>query len=159
MRFLLRTIARLLFRVRVVGDLAPFGHADRLLLVANHHSRFDAVFLALFLPREPVIVVPPEETRSRWMRWLLGYVPHEVHDLNNPLSMKPLLRLLRGGRPVVLFPEGRIARNAAENKVRHQVVFGFSYRTAPRLMEFLKKHRAEIRDMLMRSDPQSRMTG
>jgi acyl-[acyl-carrier-protein]-phospholipid O-acyltransferase / long-chain-fatty-acid--[acyl-carrier-protein] ligase len=117
MRLLLRSIARLLFRVRVVGDLAPFGHADRLLLVANHHSRFDAVFLALFLPRAPVIVVPPEETRSRWMRWLLGYVPHEVHDLNNPLSMKPLLRLLRGGRPVVLFPEGRIARNAAVMKV------------------------------------------
>jgi len=41
----------------------------------------------------------------------------------------------------------RIARNAAEKKVRHQVVFGFSYRTAPRLMEFLKKHRAEIRHL------------
>jgi acyl-[acyl-carrier-protein]-phospholipid O-acyltransferase/long-chain-fatty-acid--[acyl-carrier-protein] ligase len=117
MRFLLRSIARLLFRVRVVGDLAPFGHADRLLLVANHHSRVDAVLLALFLPRTPVIVVPPEETRSRLMRWLLGHVDHEVHDLNNPLSMKPLLRLLRGGRPVVLFPEGRIARNAAVMKV------------------------------------------
>jgi len=31
--------------------------------------------------------------------------------------MKPLLRLLRAGRPVVLFPEGRIARNAAVMKV------------------------------------------
>jgi acyl-[acyl-carrier-protein]-phospholipid O-acyltransferase/long-chain-fatty-acid--[acyl-carrier-protein] ligase len=117
MRFLLRSIARLLFRVKVVGDLSPFGHADRLLLVANHHSQLDAVLLALFLPRTPVIVVPPEETRSRLMRWLLGHVDHEVHDLNNPLSMKPLLRLLRGGRPLLLFPEGRIARNAAVMKV------------------------------------------
>src|SRR5258708_9590251 len=117
MRFFLRSIARLLFGVRVVGHLASFGHADRLLLVANHHSRLDAVLLALFVPRVPVIVVPAEETRSRLMRWLLGHVDHEVHDLNNPLSMKPLLRLLRGGRPVVLFPEGRIARNAAVMKV------------------------------------------
>ncbi|HEX7234038.1 MAG TPA: 1-acyl-sn-glycerol-3-phosphate acyltransferase, partial [Nitrosospira sp.] len=106
MSFFLRSIARLVFRVKVVGDLAPFGHADRLLLVANHHSRLDAIFLALFLPRAPVIVVPPEESRSRWMRWLLRHLDHEVHDLNNPLSMKPLLRLLRGGRPVMLFPEG-----------------------------------------------------
>jgi len=41
----------------------------------------------------------------------------------------------------------RIARNAAEKKVRHQVVFGFTYRTAPRLIEFLKKHRNEIRHL------------
>jgi len=41
----------------------------------------------------------------------------------------------------------RIARNAAERKVRQQVVFGFSYQSAPRLLAFLKKHRAEIRHL------------
>jgi sugar-specific transcriptional regulator TrmB len=41
----------------------------------------------------------------------------------------------------------RISRNAAEKGVRHQVVFGFSYQSAPRLVDFLRKHRAEIRHM------------
>ncbi len=41
----------------------------------------------------------------------------------------------------------RIARNAAERKIRHQVVFGFSYKSAPELLEFLKRHRAEIRHL------------
>ncbi len=41
----------------------------------------------------------------------------------------------------------RIARNATEQKVRHQAVFGFSYQTAPRLIEFLRKHAAEIRHL------------
>src|SRR6267154_3278231 len=41
----------------------------------------------------------------------------------------------------------RIARNASERKVRQQVVFGFSYDSAPRLLDFLKKHRAEIRHL------------
>jgi sugar-specific transcriptional regulator TrmB len=41
----------------------------------------------------------------------------------------------------------RIARNAAENRVRHQVVFGFSYQSAPRLVEFLRRHHAQIRHM------------
>jgi sugar-specific transcriptional regulator TrmB len=41
----------------------------------------------------------------------------------------------------------RIARNAADRKIRHQVVFGFSYRTAPQLIEFLKRHRADIRNL------------
>jgi sugar-specific transcriptional regulator TrmB len=41
----------------------------------------------------------------------------------------------------------RIARNAAERKVQHQVLFGFSYRTASQLLEFLKRHRADIRNL------------
>ena len=41
----------------------------------------------------------------------------------------------------------RIARNAAEHDVEHRVVFGFSYTTAPVLLDFLKRHRAEIRHM------------
>jgi HTH-type transcriptional regulator, sugar sensing transcriptional regulator len=48
-----------------------------------------------------------------------------------------------GGFPILR----RIARNAAERKIRHQVVFGFSYRTAPQLLEFLKAHRGDIRSL------------
>lgn len=38
----------------------------------------------------------------------------------------------------------RIARNAAERNVDHRVVFGFGYRAAPKLVAFLKKHRAHL---------------
>lgn len=38
----------------------------------------------------------------------------------------------------------RISRNAEEQGVVHRVVFGFSYRTAPRLLEFLKTHRNDL---------------
>ncbi|MBI3524714.1 MAG: TrmB family transcriptional regulator [Betaproteobacteria bacterium] len=48
-----------------------------------------------------------------------------------------------GGFPILR----RIARNATDNHVRHQVVFGFTYQTAPRLLEFLRKHPAEIRHL------------
>jgi sugar-specific transcriptional regulator TrmB len=41
----------------------------------------------------------------------------------------------------------RIARNAAERKVKHQVVFGFSHQSAPLLLEFLKRHRVDIRHL------------
>lgn len=118
MRVLIRAVLRIVLRVRVVGDLSPFEHADRLLVVANHQSRLDALLLALFLPRQPLVVVPNEETRSGWLRWALSHVPHEALDLNNPLSIKRALRPLRAGRqPVVLFPEGRITGNGAVMKV------------------------------------------
>jgi len=48
-----------------------------------------------------------------------------------------------GGFPILR----RIARNAAKRKLEHRVVFGFSYRNAPVLIEFLKRHRAEIRHL------------
>lgn len=41
----------------------------------------------------------------------------------------------------------RIARNAAEHGVEHRVVFGFTYRSAPDLVEFLRQHRADLRQV------------
>jgi acyl-[acyl-carrier-protein]-phospholipid O-acyltransferase/long-chain-fatty-acid--[acyl-carrier-protein] ligase len=117
MQFALRIALRLLLRVRVLGDLAAFGTADRLLVVANHHSRLDALLLGLYLPRNPVVIVPPDDKVGWLLTWLLRQVRHEVRDLNNPLTMKRILRLLRAGRPVVVFPEGRLASNGSVMKV------------------------------------------
>lgn len=41
----------------------------------------------------------------------------------------------------------RIARNAAAHGVEHRVVFGFTYRSAPELVEFLRQHRADLRQV------------
>jgi hypothetical protein len=41
----------------------------------------------------------------------------------------------------------RIGRSAAQKKIRHRVVFGFSYRSAPLLLEFLRRHKADIRHL------------
>ena len=55
----------------------------------------------------------------------------DLQSIDSPLeSASPLLR--------------RIARNAAERKVDQRMVFGFGYRTAPRLVAFLKKHKANL---------------
>ena len=52
-------------------------------------------------------------------------------------------RAVTAGFPVLR----RIARNAAERKVDHRVVFGFSYQSAPVLVDFLRRHRADIRHL------------
>ena len=108
---------RLLFRVRVVGDLTVFDHADRLLIVSSLRSRLDTLLLGLFLPLHPVVIVPPGETKGRVMRWMLRYIDHEPLDMSHPATVKRLLKLLRVGSPVALFPEGRIARDNAVMKV------------------------------------------
>ena len=52
-------------------------------------------------------------------------------------------KAVEGGLPILR----RIARNAGEHHVDHRVVFGFSYATAPVLIDFLRRHRAEIRHL------------
>ena len=50
---------------------------------------------------------------------------------------------VKGGFPILR----RIAKNASEHAVEHRVVFGFSYRSAGRLVEFLKTHRHDLRQV------------
>jgi HTH-type transcriptional regulator, sugar sensing transcriptional regulator len=50
---------------------------------------------------------------------------------------------VKGGFPILR----RIAKNAAEHGVEHRVVFGFTYRSASALVEFLKVHRQDLRQV------------
>jgi len=50
---------------------------------------------------------------------------------------------VKGGFPILR----RIAKNAAAHGVEHRVVFGFSYRSASALVEFLKVHRQDLRQV------------
>ena len=38
----------------------------------------------------------------------------------------------------------RIAKHAEEREIEHRVIFGFTHRTAPKLIEFLRAHGAEM---------------
>ena len=108
----IRPVIRRLLPVRVIGDVAPCERERRVLIVANHPSRFAGLALGLFLPRCPIVVLPPGETRGFIEHVLAHLVEHVVLDVNNPAIVKRLLRLLRTGRPLVVFPEGR------ENKLQ-----------------------------------------
>ncbi len=107
MSSVLGPVLRWLLPVRVIGDLAQCERERRVLIVANHPSRFAGLVLGLFLPRQPIVVLPPGETRGLLEKLLLRVVDHVVLDVNNPAIVKRLLRVLRTGRPLVVFPEGR----------------------------------------------------
>lgn len=102
----LRRMAGLLFRVRVAGSLPDVR--SRLLVVANHESFLDGLLLGLFLPLDPVFVVHTGVVRNPLFRLMLGLVDYLAVDPTSPMAMKKVIRLIEEGRPVVIFPEGRI---------------------------------------------------
>ena len=103
---LLRHIAELLFRVRVNGALPD--ECKRLLIVANHESFLDGLLLGLFLPLDPVFVVHTGVVRNPLFRLVLTLADYLAVDPTSPMAMKKVIRLIEDGRPVVIFPEGRI---------------------------------------------------
>jgi hypothetical protein len=76
-------------------------------------------------------LVPLAAARKR----ILSYM--EAGDL------KAIDTAVENGFPILR----RIAKNAAEHGVEHRVVFGFSYQNAGQLVEFLKAHRLDLRQV------------
>ena len=116
LKLLLRETFRILFRVAVEGNREAF-RAERLLIVANHQSFLDGIFLGLFLPLEPVFVVHTGVANNFWFRQILRLTEYLAVDPSSPMAMKQIVRLLKEGRPVVIFPEGRITVTGSLMKV------------------------------------------
>ena len=122
LRFMLRALLRPLFRVRVSGDARAFAN-PRTLIIANHESFLDGMLLGAFLPVRATFVVHTQ-VLSRWyFRAFLHFVPHLAVDSTNPLAMKLICRLVETGRPVVIFPEGRLTITGALMKVYDGAAF------------------------------------
>ncbi|MDR1646803.1 MAG: AMP-binding protein, partial [Zoogloeaceae bacterium] len=114
----LRWLLKILFRVRVQGVLENRAQNERLLIVANHESMLDGLLLGLFLPvPEPVFVVHTEVLKNPLFRLVLLLSDHLSVDPSNPMAMKQVIRILKSGRPVVIFPEGRLTRTGSLMKV------------------------------------------
>ncbi|MGH8582470.1 MAG: bifunctional acyl-ACP--phospholipid O-acyltransferase/long-chain-fatty-acid--ACP ligase [Gammaproteobacteria bacterium] len=116
LRPLIRTVLQRWFRVQVVGESGQFN-ASRLLIIANHESFLDGLVLALFLPVDPVYVVHTHVAKNRWFRLLLAFVDYVAMDPTHPLGMKKVVKLVESGRPVLVFPEGRITVTGSLMKV------------------------------------------
>jgi hypothetical protein len=95
-----------LFRVRLEGGLTQTDEPT--LFAANHPSVMDSLLLPLFLGRHTVVLLPREDLRSVWLRLALRFVAHRVADVNDPATIRKVMRLLAAGKSVVLYPEARV---------------------------------------------------
>lgn len=111
---LIRLLLRLLYRVQVSGQLQ---RAPKTLIVANHQSFLDAVLLWAWLPRDVLYIVHTQVMQERLFRFLLRFAEYVVIDTTRPMAMKQVAELIDSGRPVVIFPEGRVTTTGAMMKI------------------------------------------
>ncbi len=113
---LLQLLCRVIFRVEVTG-IANLPKQGKLLIIANHESFLDGLLLGLFLPIRATFVVHSTVLNSWLFRQILRLTPYLAVDPTSPLAMKKVIKLLEAGKPVVIFPEGRITLTSSLMKV------------------------------------------
>ncbi len=120
MKGLLRVLLRLLFRTRLTGE-KEFRFEGPSIVLPNHVSFLDAIFLYAYLPNEVCFVV--NTTIAEKIGFVLRWVTHIAVDPLNPYALKKIVGEIKAGRSVVLFPEGRITVTGGLMKVYSGIGF------------------------------------
>ncbi|HGY1115889.1 TPA: bifunctional acyl-ACP--phospholipid O-acyltransferase/long-chain-fatty-acid--ACP ligase [Providencia rettgeri] len=119
---IVKTVLKFLFRVQVIGDAKEFNQ-DKCLITPNHVSFLDGVLIALFLPVKPVFAVYSTFATPKMVKRLKPYADIVPLDPANPLGIRHLVKEVEKGRPIVIFPEGRISVHGSLMKIYEGAAF------------------------------------
>ena len=148
LKFLVRLLSRILYRVEVRGAPAFNG---RTLIIGNHQGYLDAPILWTILPANTVWVVHSQVMKNWVFRYVLKTVEHIIVDTANPFALKNTIAVIESGKPVIILPEGRLTVTGALMKVYDGPAF-VAAKTGATLAPF-------IIDGAVRAKGFTRMTG
>ena len=113
MKIMLRLVLRLLFGFRV-DNPAVLDEPGPVMLLPNHVSWFDWLFVAACLDGQWRIAASNQVAQTSWLHRLIMINRFTfLVDTDSPYGVKRMAEYLREGGKLVLFPEGRISRTGA----------------------------------------------
>ena len=116
-KWTIRKVLQVLYRVEVSGIENMPKPAERAVVVVNHLSFLDGLFLGAFLPGKPTFAVHTAIAKAWWIQPFLKLFDAFPVDPTNPMAAKAMVRAVREGKTLVIFPEGRITVTGALMKI------------------------------------------
>lgn len=110
----LKMILLLWFRPRIHG-VNRIDLTKPSLIIPNHVSLLDAVLLSFCLPESATFVV--NTGIAKRFAFFLRFRKHIAIDPLNPYSIRHMLRVIRKGETLVIFPEGRVTTTGGLMKI------------------------------------------
>ena len=113
----LNALFRMIFRLEVEGleNVAKAG--PRCVIAVNHVSFLDAPVVLSILDDKPVFAIDWQIAKAWWVRPFLGIARCFPMDPSKPLSTRGLIKEVREGHRLVIFPEGRLTVTGGLMKV------------------------------------------
>ncbi|MEC7030940.1 MAG: MFS transporter [Pseudomonadota bacterium] len=105
------------FRVEVSGLEHFNSSSQRLVVIANHVSFLDVVFLALFLPGEYIFAVDTGIAKRWFVKIVRSFVEAYEIDPTNPVRIKTIAKQIKAGKRCIIFPEGRLTNTGSLMKI------------------------------------------
>ncbi|MCW2276808.1 AMP-binding protein [Heliophilum fasciatum] len=118
---LLQWLINSLFRVEIIGLDKIKACQQAPIIMPNHVSLLDAVVLAANLPAECLFVV--DTTIAQKYEAIIKMRDCITVDPTNPYSLRKAVHAVAAGRPLVLFPEGRITVTGGLMKIYDGISF------------------------------------
>jgi acyl-[acyl-carrier-protein]-phospholipid O-acyltransferase/long-chain-fatty-acid--[acyl-carrier-protein] ligase len=114
---LIGALLKAVYRVEVRGGAHMPAAGQGAVVVVNHVSYIDALLLAAFLPGKPTFAVHTRIAQAWWMKPIMPLFDAFPVDATSPLAVKAMVKAVREGRTLVIFPEGRITVTGGLMKV------------------------------------------
>jgi acyl-[acyl-carrier-protein]-phospholipid O-acyltransferase/long-chain-fatty-acid--[acyl-carrier-protein] ligase len=113
----LSIVFRALYRVEVKGveNLLNAGHNP--IIALNHVSFLDAALAMSLLPKDPVFAIDSAMAQNWWVKPFLHFTRAMPLDPTKPMATRALINAVRGGEPLIIFPEGRITTTGSLMKI------------------------------------------
>jgi len=113
----LNAIFKTIFRMEVRGLENLEAAGERCMIALNHVSFLDAPVILSILDGKPVFAIDWQIARAWWVKPFLGIARCFPMDPTKPLSTRGLIKEVRAGQHLVIFPEGRLTVTGSLMKV------------------------------------------
>ncbi len=113
----LSIVFRAFYRIEIKGTENLLNAGPNPIIALNHVSFLDAPLALSLLGKDPVFAIDSGIAKRWWVRPFLKMTRAMPLDPTKPMATRTLINAVRGGEPLIIFPEGRLTVTGSLMKV------------------------------------------